>query len=157
MIIGRVTDDGREAIVVLRPSSPTGSERSTDVRAVVDTGFTDWLTRPTAVAEYMNLPVRGSVDAELADGSVEQLPVYRVRVSWRGRRCSVRAYGASTDEALIGYVVAARQPLDGELRARRRRPHRGTLTTGLWKLPEGMYSCRSYFSGQRSLGMTRSP
>lgn len=68
----------------------------------MDTGFTDELTMPASVAEYLGLPVRGSVDAELADGSVEQLPLHHVRISWHGRTRSVRAYGVSSDEALIG-------------------------------------------------------
>ena len=54
------------------------------------------------MAEYLGLPIRGSVDAELADGSVEHLPVHRVGVSWHGQTRTVRAYGAPTDEALIG-------------------------------------------------------
>lgn len=72
------------------------------MRAVIDTGFTDWLTIPTSVAEHLGLPVRGSVDAELADGSVEQLPIHRMRVSWHGRTRPVRAYEVTSDEALIG-------------------------------------------------------
>ena len=39
---------------------------------------------------------------QLADGSVEHLPVHRVGVSWHGQTRAVRAYGALTDEALTG-------------------------------------------------------
>lgn len=63
---GRVTGDGREATILLRLSPPGSTGDSTEVRAVVDTGFTDWLTIPASVAEYLGLPVRGAVDAELA-------------------------------------------------------------------------------------------
>ncbi len=99
---GRVTGDGREAAIALRLSAPEGAGRSTEVRAVIDSGFTDWLLIPTMVAEHLGLPVRGSVDAELADGRVERLPIHRVAVSWHGRTRSVRAYAAPAGEALIG-------------------------------------------------------
>ncbi len=102
LVAGRVTDGGREAVIALRLSSLGGSGRSTEVQAVIDTGFTDWLTIPAGVAEYLGLPVRGSVEAELADGRVERLPIYRVRVSWHGRTRSVKAYVAPAGEALIG-------------------------------------------------------
>lgn len=66
---GRVTDDGREAVIALRLSAPGPQDgRSVEVRAVVDSGFTDWLFVPTAVAERLGLSVRGSVEAEMADG-----------------------------------------------------------------------------------------
>ncbi len=89
-------------MIPLHLSSPGGLWRSADVRAVIDTGFTDWLTIPADAAEYLGLQVRGSVDVELADGSVERLPIHRVRVSWHGRSRSVRAYGVPGGEALIG-------------------------------------------------------
>lgn len=102
MISGRVTGDGREAAITLRLSSPLEDGRSTDVRAVIDSGFTDWLFVPTAVAERLGLPIRGSVEAELADGRVERLPVHRTRVSWLGQMRLVKAYAALTGEVLVG-------------------------------------------------------
>jgi len=104
VITGRVTDDGREAAITLRlfAPGPTEDGRSADIRAVIDSGFTDWLFVPTAVAEQLDLPLRGSVEAELADGRVERLPVHRARVSWHGRTRSVKAYVAPAGEALIG-------------------------------------------------------
>lgn len=68
----------------------------------MDSGFTDWLFVPTPVAKRLGLQVRSSVDAELADGRVEQLPIHRVEVDWHGRPRPVRAYSAPTGEALIG-------------------------------------------------------
>ncbi|MEJ7842864.1 MAG: hypothetical protein WKF95_13965 [Rubrobacter sp.] len=104
MMTGRVTDDGREAVITLQLSAPGPREngRSADVRAIIDSGFTDWLFVPTVVAEQLDLPFRGSVEAELADGRIERLPIHRVRVLWHGRTRSVRAYAASAGEALIG-------------------------------------------------------
>lgn len=104
MITGRVTSDGREAEIPLQLSAPSEARDggSAEVRAVVDSGFTDWLFLPASVAERLKLPVRGSVEAEMADGRVERLPLHRVRVSWYGRSRFVKAYSAPTGEALIG-------------------------------------------------------
>lgn len=49
---GNVTEDGREAAVALRLSAPAGEARarqSAEVRAVIDSGFKDWLFVPTPV------------------------------------------------------------------------------------------------------------
>lgn len=105
MVTGNVTEDGREAAVALRLSAPAGearARRSEEVRAVIDSGFTDWLFVPAPVVERLRLPVRGAVDAELADGRVERLPIHRVGVSWHGRTRTVRAYSAPAGEVLIG-------------------------------------------------------
>lgn len=91
-------------MIPLHLASPGRAGRYTDARAVIDTGFTDWLTLPPDVVEYLGLPVRGSVDVELADGSVERLPIHRVMVSWHGRTRLVRAY-ATPGGVLIGMAL----------------------------------------------------
>lgn len=100
MITGTVSADGREAQVALELHG-SKAEESTNVEAVIDTGFTDWLTLPRAVVEEMNLALRGSASVMLADGRVEELQIYRVGLIWHGRRRSVRAY-AAPGEALLG-------------------------------------------------------
>lgn len=103
MITGSVTPDGREAVIPLtllrNASGETGS-----LRAVIDTGFTDRLTLPPAVVEELELPLRGSAEVTLADGSIETLPIYRVRVFWHGQERTVRAYAAS-GEPLVGMAL----------------------------------------------------
>jgi len=98
-----VTSDGREAVIPLTLlRGPTGETRS--LEAVVDTGFTDRLTLPPDVVEELGLPLRGSAEVTLADGSIETLPMYRVRLLWHGQEHTIRAYGASGDP-LVGMAL----------------------------------------------------
>jgi predicted aspartyl protease len=46
------------------------------------------------VVRYLELPLRGSADIVLADGSVKELRIYRVGLVWHGRRLRARAYEA---------------------------------------------------------------
>jgi predicted aspartyl protease len=66
MISGVVTPY-REAVVRLRVSGSSGHEE--EVEAVIDTGFTDFLTLPTATIAVLALPLAGSMRVTLADGS----------------------------------------------------------------------------------------
>lgn len=103
MITGSVTSHGREAIIPLTLFRDSDGE-SRSIQAVVDTGFTDRLTLPPEVVEELDLPLRGSVEVTLADGSIETLPIYRVRLLWHGREYAIRAYAASGDP-LVGMAL----------------------------------------------------
>lgn len=103
MIVGRVTPDGREAVIPLTLlRGPTGETRS--VQAVIDTGFTDHLTLPPDIVGELGLPLRGSADVTLADGSIETLPMYRVRLLWHGQERTIRAY-ATPGDLLVGMTL----------------------------------------------------
>lgn len=82
MITGRVTLDGREAVVALDVLGHEG--RSQRIEAVIDTGFTGYLTLPIDATASLGLPERGSETFMLADGSEAVLPVYRGGVLWHG-------------------------------------------------------------------------
>jgi clan AA aspartic protease len=81
-ITGTVVE-GREALIPLTLLGPNGNR--VRIEAVVDTGFTGHLVLPPAVAAGLNLPLRGSRDSFLADGSVVSLDAYRVGVEWEDR------------------------------------------------------------------------
>ncbi|MBA2714371.1 MAG: clan AA aspartic protease [Rubrobacteraceae bacterium] len=83
MITGRVTSDGREAVVALYVLGR--EERSQRIEVVIDTGFTGYLTLPVDATASLGLPERGSETFMLADGSEAVLPVYRGGVVWHGR------------------------------------------------------------------------
>jgi clan AA aspartic protease len=105
LITGTVTRYGREAVIPL--TLPGDSDRGDIlIQAVIDTGFTDRLTLPPEIVEELKLPLRGAVEAILADGSVETLPVYRVRLLWHGKEHDIRAYAASGDP-LAGMALLA--------------------------------------------------
>lgn len=60
--------DGSEAILGVEVLSRTG-ETSVRVEAVVDTGFSGHLTLHPATVEDLELPIIGSAESILADGS----------------------------------------------------------------------------------------
>jgi len=74
------------------------------VEAVIDTGFTDRLTLPPDVVDELGLPLRGSAEVVLADGGIETLPMYRVRLLWHDQERTIRAYAASGDP-LVGMTL----------------------------------------------------
>ncbi len=82
MITGAVNTAG-EAVLPLEVMNDSG-ERET-VAAIVDTGFTGFLTLPRAVVVPLSLPLLGSAPATLADGSTMTLEVYEALVTWQGR------------------------------------------------------------------------
>ena len=89
MVEGVVNAD-RQATVTLRLIGPEGQSREID--AVVDTGFSDFLTLPASVVEQLGLALADRDQAMLADGSVVELLVYRVTVLWDGIARNVYAY-----------------------------------------------------------------
>lgn len=99
---GRVTDDGREPVLPVDLLSLTGV--STRVEAVVDSGFTGRL--PLAMVEALGLPLVGSAESVLADGSVVREDVCAARVLWHGRELPVRAL-VSGRTPLIGMALLA--------------------------------------------------
>lgn len=65
-----------------------------EIETVVDTGFTGHLVLPPELVRDLGLPLRGSRDSYLADGSVVSLDVHRVGVEWDGRVRVVQALAA---------------------------------------------------------------
>jgi clan AA aspartic protease len=86
MIVGVVNPD-RQAIVYLRVRGPGGHEE--EVEAVIDTGFIDYLTLPSALIARLALTLGGSTQAMLADGHSIPLDVYTAVVVWDGEPRSV--------------------------------------------------------------------
>ena len=82
VIAGAVNAAG-EAVLALEVRNDSG-ERET-VAAVVDTGFTGFLTLPRAIVDSLSSPLLGSAPATLADGSTTILEIYEVLVNWHGR------------------------------------------------------------------------
>jgi clan AA aspartic protease len=82
VITGSVNASG-EAVLSLEVLNDSG-ERGTLVTAVVDTGFTGFLTLPQGIVNSLSLPLLGSAPATLADGSTVTLEVYEALVLWHG-------------------------------------------------------------------------
>lgn len=104
MIRGRVTADGREAVISVEVLGR--NDRRMWVEAVMDTGFTGYLTLPSDLVASLDLAPRGSRDAILADGRRVDLDVYRARVLWHDRERPVVVLGAG-GQPLVGMALLA--------------------------------------------------
>ena len=85
MIVGIVRR--REALIRLTIRGFRG--RQQEIEAVVDSGYTGWLTLPPAVIGALNLWWRGFGRGTLADGSISYFDVYQANVIWDGRARTV--------------------------------------------------------------------
>ena len=81
-----------QAIVTLPLQGPDG--QSQEIDAVVDTGYSGFLTLPTSVVQELGLAFRNFEWVTLADGSEVRFRVYYVTVSWNGIARDVYAYVA---------------------------------------------------------------
>ena len=107
MIEGAV-NAAQEAVVGLLVQGPSG--RTRDVRAVVDTGFSRFLTLPPAMVTELGLAFTGIDRVFLADGSEVNVHVYDVTVLWDGQPRDVVAYGADATP-LVGMALLDRHRL----------------------------------------------
>lgn len=85
MIVGIVR--GREPMIRLTIRGFRGREQ--EIEAVVDSGYTGWLTLPPAVIAGLNLRWQTFGRGILADGSVSAFDVYHAKAVWDGRVRSV--------------------------------------------------------------------
>jgi clan AA aspartic protease len=97
MITGEITAD-REAVVKLTVRGPSGTEA--EVEAVLDTGFTEYLTLPATWIAALSLPYQYSMPLVLADGSPVLVPVYDAVVVWDGQERTVPAHCTGSDPLL---------------------------------------------------------
>jgi clan AA aspartic protease len=82
MIRGSVNSD-LEALVRLTVTGRGSRRRQVD--AVVDTGFTGYLTLRPATVTALQLTWLGGEQGTVADGSVDLFDVYRASVIWDGQ------------------------------------------------------------------------
>jgi clan AA aspartic protease len=81
MIVGIVRR--REALIRLIVRGYRGREQ--EIEAVIDSGYTGWLTLPPPLIAALNLRWQTFGRGILADGSVSVFDVYRASVLWDGR------------------------------------------------------------------------
>ena len=111
MIVGVVTA-AREAVLPVQVQGPAGHRVTVD--AVLDTGFTGFLTLPTAVVAALGLPFAGTSRATLSDGSAVGLDVFEATVLWDGRPRAITVLAAEGG-VLVGMalLMGFRLTLDG--------------------------------------------
>jgi len=108
VIVGEVKPS-REALIRLVLADP--AERTVELDAIVDTGFTDYLTVPRDVVRELGLRYRESMAYELANGELDMFDLYEGRVLWDGHWreviVSLAEGGALVGMALIqGYHLS---------------------------------------------------
>lgn len=101
MILGSV-NSFHEAFIRLQVSGPQGIER--EIEAIVDTGFTGFLSLPPSLVSILDIPFRRRGRAQLADGSEAIFDVYEGTVVWDGQSRRIAIDEAET-EPLVGMAL----------------------------------------------------
>jgi len=98
MIVGSVNAN-REAIIRLLVGAPEGQTQ--EIEAIIDTGFTGFMSLPPDLIESLGLAWHGHSQAVLADGGLHLFEVYAARVVWDGQSRTVEIDAADI-ELIIG-------------------------------------------------------
>lgn len=101
MITGQVSSK-REAVISLTVSGSQGETR--EIEAVIDTGYSSYLTLPAAVIAALGLSPIGTEQLTLADGSEIASVICPATIVWDGQ---LRAIEVDTLEskALVGMAL----------------------------------------------------
>ena len=97
MITGKIRDE-RVAIIEVEV---IGLNQRAKIEATLDTGFTDYLTLPEFLIDYLKLPRIGTRRAIIAHGRAVFLNLYLAKVIWHGKERDIEVL--QTDkQPLIG-------------------------------------------------------
>lgn len=102
-----------EPVVTLNIQGPTGETR--EIEAVIDTGFTGFLTLPPGLISDLGLHFLSGNRATLADGSEVIFPSYRIAVLWEGELRDIEADAADVTP-LIGMRMLDEHDLSIQVR-----------------------------------------
>ncbi len=108
-MISGVVNAAYEPVVTLVVQGPSG--QSIEIEAVVDTGFTGFLTVTSVLATELGLTLEGTSRATLADGSEVTFDVYDIAVLWDDQPRYVLADTADTTP-LVGMRLLDRHNLN---------------------------------------------
>jgi clan AA aspartic protease len=113
MIAGVV--EFREARIQLEMRGRRGSKREID--AVIDTGYTGWLSLPPALVAALGLRWKAYGRGTLADGSECLFDVYFAKVIWDGRARIIRVNELNANP-LVGMSLMKGYQLTMQIRER---------------------------------------
>jgi len=101
MLQGRLREDG-QAVVALEVVCRDGSSHT--VSAVIDTGFNGQVSLARRVANALDLPLtyEGTVEVELADGTVVETDVYSGPIRFDGHELEAEILLTDAEDTLIG-------------------------------------------------------
>ena len=98
MILGQV-NPSTEAVIPVTTRDAVGQALTLD--AVIDTGFTGYMTLPTAAIVALQLPFLGSQVFSLGNNAQASFDLYKATVSWDGHDRDVKIL-ASEAHPLVG-------------------------------------------------------
>src|SRR5438067_12567329 len=102
MISGRVNDEADEATLHLIVFDFAGEPH--EIEAIIDTGFTGFLTLPNMLISTLGLPWTTSGIVILANGAAERTAIHSVTVLWLESRRSIHIEAAET-QPLLGMAL----------------------------------------------------
>ena len=111
-MIQGVVNDAYEAVVALSLQGPEGQAQ--DIEAVIDTGYSGYLTLPTAVVTGMGLPFAYIGRAYLANDDEVTFDVHDATVLWDGEPRHIKA-DATGSTPLVGMLLLNRHNLSIEV------------------------------------------
>ncbi|MCY3911806.1 MAG: clan AA aspartic protease [Chloroflexi bacterium] len=111
-MIEGVVNDAHEAVVTLSLQGPDGQAQ--DIEAVIDTGYSGFLTVPTTLAKELDLPFAYIGWALLANDAEVAFDVHDVTVLWDGRPRHVKADAAGST-SLVGMLLLDRHNVSIEV------------------------------------------
>ncbi len=110
MISGRVLHHQSTILLTIY-----GPSKQLNIEAVVDTGFTDFLTLPLAQVTALGLAFVRYDSVVLGDGSTVAMPVHEAMVLWHGVRQTVFVLATGHEPVLgMSLIYGSRLTLDGE-------------------------------------------
>ena len=113
-MIEGVVNAAREAVITLQLQDSEGRPR--DIDAVVDTGFSGFLTLPTALVAELELPYAYMGQAILANDARIDFDVHYATVLWDGQPRDIEA-AATGSTPLVGMLLLADHDLTIQVRA----------------------------------------
>ena len=111
-MIRGVVNAAYEAVISLPLQGPAGQVR--DIEAVVDTGYSGYLTLPARVVTELELPFAHIGRAFLANDDEVSFDVHDVTVLWDGQPRAIKA-DATGSTPLVGMLLLDRHDLNIEV------------------------------------------
>ena len=111
-MIQGVVNTAYEAVVALSLQGPEGQAQ--DIEAVIDTGYSGFLTLPTALVMELGLPFTYIGRALLANDDEVTFDVHDVTILWDGRPRHIRA-DATGSTPLVGMLLLDQHNLNIEV------------------------------------------
>jgi clan AA aspartic protease len=101
-MIHGVVNANLEATIQVVVAGPAGND--IEVEAIIDTGYTGFLTLPPTTIRALALAWIGRLPGILADGSTEFFDMYEGLVRWDGNLRAIEVYAADADP-LVGTAL----------------------------------------------------